>query len=86
MQDCRERIHHAQSGMSDQLAVGKYEHHETSHINCPSMCQVLGVSRKSSSVTLFTFEDGFIRSAVAEETHSLGVNARRSVAAEVVSR
>lgn len=44
------------------------------------------MSRKSSSVTEFTFDNGFIRSAVAEETHSLGVNARRSVAAKVVSR
>uniref|UniRef100_A0A8D0D3R3 Microsomal triglyceride transfer protein n=1 Tax=Sander lucioperca TaxID=283035 RepID=A0A8D0D3R3_SANLU len=48
--------------------------------------QVLGVSRKSSSVTTFTLEDGFIHSAVAEETHSLAVNARRSAAATVVSR
>uniref|UniRef100_UPI0037E74E75 microsomal triglyceride transfer protein large subunit n=1 Tax=Semicossyphus pulcher TaxID=241346 RepID=UPI0037E74E75 len=48
--------------------------------------QVLGVSRKSSSVTSFTLEDGFIRSALAEETHSLAVNARRSAAAKVVSR
>uniref|UniRef100_A0A671WZG5 Microsomal triglyceride transfer protein n=1 Tax=Sparus aurata TaxID=8175 RepID=A0A671WZG5_SPAAU len=48
--------------------------------------QVLGVSKKSSSVTVFTLEDGFIRSAVAEETHSLAVNARRSAAAKVVSR
>lgn len=48
--------------------------------------QVLGVSRKSSSVTVFTLEDGFIRSAVAEETQSLALNARRSAAAQVVSR
>uniref|UniRef100_A0AAQ4NWR4 Vitellogenin domain-containing protein n=1 Tax=Gasterosteus aculeatus aculeatus TaxID=481459 RepID=A0AAQ4NWR4_GASAC len=48
--------------------------------------QVFGVSRKSSSVTTFTLEDGFIRSAVAEETHSLAVNARRSAAAKVLSR
>lgn len=48
--------------------------------------QVLGVSRKSSSVTVFTLADGFIRSAVAEETHSLAVNAHRSAAAQVVSR
>uniref|UniRef100_A0A3P8QGI3 Vitellogenin domain-containing protein n=1 Tax=Astatotilapia calliptera TaxID=8154 RepID=A0A3P8QGI3_ASTCA len=45
--------------------------------------KVLGVSRKSSSVTVFTLENGFIRSAEAEETHSLAVNARRSVAAKV---
>ncbi|KAM9856821.1 microsomal triglyceride transfer protein large subunit [Aulostomus maculatus] len=48
--------------------------------------QVLGVTRKSSSVTAFTLEDGFIRSAVAEETHTLSVNARRTAATKVVSR
>ncbi|XP_061535908.1 microsomal triglyceride transfer protein large subunit [Phycodurus eques] len=48
--------------------------------------QVLGVTRKSSSITVFTLEEGFIRSAVAEERHSLVVNAHRSSAAEVVSR
>ncbi|XP_059196725.1 microsomal triglyceride transfer protein large subunit [Centropristis striata] len=48
--------------------------------------QVLGVSRKSSSVTTFTLEDGFIRSAVAEEAHSVAVNARRSAATKIVSR
>lgn len=44
------------------------------------------MSRRSSSVTVFTLQDGFIRSAVAEETHSLAVNARRSTAAKVVSK
>ncbi|XP_028256698.1 microsomal triglyceride transfer protein large subunit [Parambassis ranga] len=48
--------------------------------------KALGVSRKSSSITVFTLEDGFIRSAVAEETHSVTVNARRTAAAKVVSR
>ncbi|XP_041640277.1 microsomal triglyceride transfer protein large subunit [Cheilinus undulatus] len=48
--------------------------------------QVLGVSRKSSSVTTFTLEDGFIHSVSAEEMHTLGVNARRSTAAKVISR
>ncbi|XP_061595036.1 microsomal triglyceride transfer protein large subunit [Cololabis saira] len=48
--------------------------------------KVMGVSRKSSSVTVFTLEDGFIRSAVAEETHSVAVNSHRSVATKVVSR
>ncbi|XP_019732313.1 microsomal triglyceride transfer protein large subunit [Hippocampus comes] len=48
--------------------------------------QVLGVTRKSSSITVFTLEDGFIRSAVSEERHSLAVNAHRSSAAKVVSR
>ncbi|XP_016890763.1 microsomal triglyceride transfer protein large subunit [Cynoglossus semilaevis] len=48
--------------------------------------QVLGVNRKSRSVTVFTLEDGFIRSAVAEESHGLAVNVRRSVSAKVLSR
>ncbi|KAM9818503.1 microsomal triglyceride transfer protein large subunit [Syngnathus typhle] len=48
--------------------------------------QVMGVTRKSSSVTVFTLEDGFIRSAVAEENHWMIVNAHRSSAAKVVSR
>ncbi|XP_023136128.1 microsomal triglyceride transfer protein large subunit [Amphiprion ocellaris] len=48
--------------------------------------KVLGVSSKASSVTVFTLEDGFIRSAVAEETHTLAVNVRKSTAAKVVSR
>ncbi|CAJ1052312.1 microsomal triglyceride transfer protein large subunit isoform X1 [Xyrichtys novacula] len=48
--------------------------------------QVLGVRKKSSSVTTFTLEDGFIRSVSAEETHSLAVNARRCAAAKVISR
>lgn len=48
--------------------------------------KVLGVSKKASSVTVFTFEDGFIRSAVAEEAHSLAVNAHRTTGAKVESR
>lgn len=48
--------------------------------------KVLGVSSKASSVTVFTLADGFIHSAVAEETHSLAVNVHRSTAAKVVSR
>lgn len=48
--------------------------------------QVLGVSKKSSSVSVFTIEDGFIHLVVSEESHSLAVNARRSTAAKVESR
>lgn len=44
------------------------------------------MSKKSSSVTVFSLEDGFIHSAVAEETHTLAVNAHRSAATKVVSR
>ncbi|XP_068178213.1 microsomal triglyceride transfer protein large subunit isoform X2 [Antennarius striatus] len=47
--------------------------------------EVLGVNKESSSVTVFTVKDGFIHSAVAEETHSLAVNTHRSTTAKVVS-
>lgn len=50
------------------------------------MYQVLGVSQKSSVVTIITLEDNFIKSAVAEETHILSINARKSTAAKVLSR
>lgn len=46
----------------------------------------MGVSKKSSSVSVFTLEDGFIQSAVSEEIYSLAVNAHRSTAAKVESR
>ncbi|KAM8879401.1 microsomal triglyceride transfer protein large subunit [Spinachia spinachia] len=59
---------------------------QTAETGFTTHSQVFGVSRKSSSVTTFTLEDGFIRSAVAEETHSLAVNVRRSAAAKVLSR
>lgn len=48
--------------------------------------KVLGMSKKARSVTVFTLEDGFIHSAVAEETHSLATNAHRSTGAKVESR
>ncbi|CAG5928521.1 unnamed protein product [Menidia menidia] len=59
---------------------------KTSETGFTTHSKVLGVNRKSGSVTVFTLEDGFIRSAVAEETHLLAVNAQRSTAAKVVSR
>uniref|UniRef100_A0AAR2J098 Vitellogenin domain-containing protein n=1 Tax=Pygocentrus nattereri TaxID=42514 RepID=A0AAR2J098_PYGNA len=42
--------------------------------------QVLGVSEKSTSVTVITLQDGFIKSAVAEETHVLSTNAHQTTA------
>lgn len=48
--------------------------------------KVLGVSKKSSSVAVFTLGDGFIQLAVSEESHSLAVNAHRSTGAKVESR
>ncbi|XP_022069073.2 microsomal triglyceride transfer protein large subunit isoform X1 [Acanthochromis polyacanthus] len=59
---------------------------QTAETGFTTHSKVLGVSSKASSVTVFTLEDGFIRSAVAEEAHSLAVNARKSTAAKVVSR
>uniref|UniRef100_A0AAR2JM45 Vitellogenin domain-containing protein n=1 Tax=Pygocentrus nattereri TaxID=42514 RepID=A0AAR2JM45_PYGNA len=48
--------------------------------------QVLGVSEKSTSVTVITLQDGFIKSAVAEETHVLSTNAHQTTAAKILSR
>ncbi|KAG5285686.1 hypothetical protein AALO_G00006240 [Alosa alosa] len=48
--------------------------------------QVLGVTTKSSSVTSITLENNFIKSAVAEEIHSLSMNAHHAVSARVTSR
>uniref|UniRef100_A0AAR2KQD5 Vitellogenin domain-containing protein n=1 Tax=Pygocentrus nattereri TaxID=42514 RepID=A0AAR2KQD5_PYGNA len=45
-----------------------------------SLSQVLGVSEKSTSVTVITLQDGFIKSAVAEETHVLSTNAHQTTA------
>lgn len=59
---------------------------QTAETGFTTHSKVLGVTRTSSSVTVFTLEDGFISSAVAEESHSVTVNTRRSTAAKVVSR
>ncbi|XP_008409572.1 microsomal triglyceride transfer protein large subunit isoform X1 [Poecilia reticulata] len=59
---------------------------KTSETGFTTHSTVLGVNRKSSSVTVFKLEDGFIRSAEAEETHFLGVNAHRPTAAKILSR
>ncbi|XP_017264545.1 microsomal triglyceride transfer protein large subunit [Kryptolebias marmoratus] len=59
---------------------------KTSDTGFTTHTKVLGVSKKSNSVTVFKLKDGFIESAEAEETHSLAVNSRRSAAAKVVSR
>lgn len=48
--------------------------------------QVMGVTKKASSVTVFTLRDGFIDSAEAEEVHILAANSRRSAATKVISR
>ncbi|KAJ8247439.1 hypothetical protein GJAV_G00246410 [Gymnothorax javanicus] len=48
--------------------------------------QVLGVTKKSSSITVFTLEDGFIKTAVSKEMHVLSLNTHHSAAAKVVSR
>ncbi|XP_067106347.1 microsomal triglyceride transfer protein large subunit [Osmerus mordax] len=59
---------------------------KTAETGFTTISKVLGVSRKSSSVTVFTLEDGFIKSAVSEEIHFLVTNARRSTGAKVLSR
>uniref|UniRef100_A0A671RK47 Microsomal triglyceride transfer protein large subunit-like n=1 Tax=Sinocyclocheilus anshuiensis TaxID=1608454 RepID=A0A671RK47_9TELE len=47
---------------------------------------VLGVSGKSASETVITLENGIIKSADVEETHTLSVNARHKAATKVLSR
>ncbi|XP_055765031.1 microsomal triglyceride transfer protein-like [Salvelinus fontinalis] len=59
---------------------------KTAETGFTTYIQVLGVSGESRSVTVFTLEDGFIKSATAKETHILAVNARRTTAAKIVSR
>ncbi|XP_023854103.1 microsomal triglyceride transfer protein large subunit [Salvelinus sp. IW2-2015] len=59
---------------------------KTAETGFTTYIEVLGVSGESSSVTVFTLEDGFIKSAIAKETHILAVNARRTTAAKIVSR
>ncbi|CAL8288411.1 unnamed protein product [Arctogadus glacialis] len=59
---------------------------QTSETGFTTHSQVLGVSKKASSVTSFTLSDGFIESAEAEEVHILAANSRRSAAVKVVSR
>ncbi|CAL8274000.1 unnamed protein product [Gadus morhua 'NCC'] len=59
---------------------------QTSETGFTTHSQVLGVSKKASSVTSFTLSDGFIESAEAEEVHILTANSRRSAGVKVVSR
>ncbi|XP_056441890.1 microsomal triglyceride transfer protein large subunit isoform X2 [Gadus chalcogrammus] len=59
---------------------------QTSETGFTTHSQVLGVSKKASSVTSFTLSDGFIESAEAEEVHILAANSRRSAGVKVVSR
>ncbi|XP_048852055.1 microsomal triglyceride transfer protein large subunit [Brienomyrus brachyistius] len=59
---------------------------KTAETGFTTLNPVLGVSGKSSSITEFTLHEGFIKSAVSEETHIISVNARRTIATKVVSR
>lgn len=59
---------------------------KTQETGFTTQSKVLGVTEKSSSVTVFTLNDGFIQSAVSEETYVLATNARRSAGAKIVSR
>ncbi|XP_023685296.2 microsomal triglyceride transfer protein large subunit [Paramormyrops kingsleyae] len=59
---------------------------KTAETGFTTLNPVLGVNGKSSSITEFTLHEGFIKSAVSEETHIISVNARRTIATKVVSR
>uniref|UniRef100_A0A8C4X9T1 Microsomal triglyceride transfer protein n=1 Tax=Erpetoichthys calabaricus TaxID=27687 RepID=A0A8C4X9T1_ERPCA len=51
-----------------------------------SHSKVLGVSKTSQSTTVFTVDDRFIKSAHAEETHLVTLNARQSLALKIKAR
>ncbi|XP_062991993.1 microsomal triglyceride transfer protein large subunit [Elgaria multicarinata webbii] len=51
-----------------------------------SHSQLLDVSKKSTSATIYVLEDTFIKSVWAEENHVLNVNIQREIEAKVVSK
>nr|XP_015200686.1 PREDICTED: microsomal triglyceride transfer protein large subunit isoform X1 [Lepisosteus oculatus] len=59
---------------------------KTAETGFTSHSKVLGVSSKSSSTTEFILQDGFIKSALSEERHTLSLNTRQAIAARIVSR
>ncbi|KAF5889460.1 microsomal triglyceride transfer protein large subunit, partial [Clarias magur] len=70
----------------DQVIRTKHtESCKTSETGFTTYSQVLGVSEKSSSVTLITLQGNFIKSAVTTESHVLSLNARHTTAAKVMS-
>ncbi|KAK1792471.1 hypothetical protein P4O66_012405 [Electrophorus voltai] len=59
---------------------------KTQETGFTSHSQVLGVNWKSNAVTVITLEDGFMKSAIAEELHVLSINSRHSTATKILSR
>ncbi|MGH0174486.1 UNVERIFIED_CONTAM: hypothetical protein FKN15_068121 [Acipenser sinensis] len=59
---------------------------KTADTGFTSHSKVLGVSSKSTSATVFTLEEGFIKSAHSEENHLLSVNVRQAIAAKIISK
>ncbi|XP_069086337.1 microsomal triglyceride transfer protein large subunit [Pleurodeles waltl] len=48
--------------------------------------KVLGVSTKATSATIYTVEDSFIKTVLAEENHVLSLTARQAFATKIVSK
>ncbi|KAJ6668882.1 hypothetical protein lerEdw1_012368 [Lerista edwardsae] len=63
--------------------TGFTSHHQTSS---PNFLQLLDVSKKSTSATIYVLEDTFIKSVRAEENHILTLNADRTIDTKVVSK
>ncbi|RXN00626.1 Microsomal triglyceride transfer protein large subunit [Acipenser ruthenus] len=59
---------------------------KTADTGFTSHSKVLGVSSKSTSATVFTLEEGFIKSAHSEENHLLSVNVQQAIAAKIISK
>ncbi|NXT28007.1 MTP protein, partial [Syrrhaptes paradoxus] len=59
---------------------------ETEKQGFTSHNQILGVSTKATSATIYVLEDGFIKSIKAEENYAFLLNFRRKTGAKIVSK
>ncbi|RXM99700.1 Microsomal triglyceride transfer protein large subunit [Acipenser ruthenus] len=74
-----------QSRQNQVTRIKELDSCKTADTGFTSHSKVLGVSSKSTSATVFTLEDGFIKSAHSEENHLLSLNVRQAIAAKIVS-
>ncbi|XP_033891220.2 microsomal triglyceride transfer protein-like isoform X1 [Acipenser ruthenus] len=75
-----------QSRQNQVTRIKELDSCKTADTGFTSHSKVLGVSSKSTSATVFTLEDGFIKSAHSEENHLLSLNVRQAIAAKIVSK
>ncbi|MGH0152677.1 UNVERIFIED_CONTAM: hypothetical protein FKN15_024630 [Acipenser sinensis] len=74
-----------QSRQNQVTRIKELDSCKTADTGFTSHSKVLGVSSKSTSATVFTLEEGFIKSAHSEENHLLSVNVRQAIAAKIIS-